>query len=289
MVGERVMQCGIPFIIWGASIGPFTRDPKLEAEMVTFLKKVDLITARESLTYDYLRSLGIEENVVRVWDPAFALMPERYSGPEASFVESGDVLGLNVSGLVARWFHDGNLDLMVDEVGAFVEKAAGEGQKVLLVPHVTFRGEDIGKNDEEVLQMVLDKVKNNAGRVRLLPGTMPSRQIKWVISKCRYFIGARTHSTIAAISSGVPTVAIAYSVKARGIWRDVFGDESLVLPTNQMSVGSLYAKYDELRRREKELRDHLAEKHADMMAGARRNAEALAKLLKIKQGEQAGA
>lgn len=37
------------------------------------------------------------------------------------------------------------------------------------------------------------------------------------------FAGARTHSTIAALSSGVPTLSFAYSIKATGINRDLFG------------------------------------------------------------------
>ena len=39
------------------------------------------------------------------------------------------------------------------------------------------------------------------------------------------FVGARTHATIAAYSTGVPTLAVGYSVKARGIARDIFGTE----------------------------------------------------------------
>lgn len=45
------------------------------------------------------------------------------------------------------------------------------------------------------------------------------------------FIGARTHATIAAYSSLVPTLVVGYSVKARGIARDLFGTEkNYVLP-----------------------------------------------------------
>ena len=46
-----------------------------------------------------------------------------------------------------------------------------------------------------------------------------------IISKCRFFVVARTHATIAAYSTGVPTIVISYSVKSRGIARDLFGDE----------------------------------------------------------------
>jgi colanic acid/amylovoran biosynthesis protein len=48
-------------------------------------------------------------------------------------------------------------------------------------------------------------------------------ETKWIISQMALFAGARTHSTIAALSSGVPTLSFAYSIKAQGINRDIFG------------------------------------------------------------------
>ena len=36
-------------------------------------------------------------------------------------------------------------------------------------------------------------------------------------------MGARTHATIAAYSTEVPTIAIGYSMKAKGIAKDIFG------------------------------------------------------------------
>ena len=57
-----------------------------------------------------------------------------------------------------------------------------------------------------------------------------------MISQCRFFIGARTHSSIAAYSSYVPTLVVGYSVKARGIARDLFGDEEkYVLPVQTIT------------------------------------------------------
>ena len=50
------------------------------------------------------------------------------------------------------------------------------------------------------------------------------------------FIGARTHATIAAYSSCVPTLVVGYSVKARGIARDLFGTEDkYVLPVQKLA------------------------------------------------------
>jgi colanic acid/amylovoran biosynthesis protein len=55
------------------------------------------------------------------------------------------------------------------------------------------------------------------------PHQFNASQIKYVISNLRFFIGARTRATIAALSSGIPTVSIAYGVKAKGINKDLFG------------------------------------------------------------------
>ena len=52
-----------------------------------------------------------------------------------------------------------------------------------------------------------------------------AEQLKWIISKCAAFIGARTHATIAAYSTGVPTLVLGYSIKSVGIARDLFGSE----------------------------------------------------------------
>ncbi len=48
---------------------------------------------------------------------------------------------------------------------------------------------------------------------------------KGYIARCRMFVGARTHATIAAYSSAVPTLVLGYSIKSRGIAADIFGTE----------------------------------------------------------------
>lgn len=60
-------------------------------------------------------------------------------------------------------------------------------------------------------------------------------ELKGIISQCSFFVGARTHATIAAYSTGVPTLVVGYSVKARGIARDLFGTEDgYVLPVQNL-------------------------------------------------------
>lgn len=55
--GEEVQRRGIPYILWGASIGPFTKNPQVELRMRDHLQQVTRIYAREELTIDYLVSI----------------------------------------------------------------------------------------------------------------------------------------------------------------------------------------------------------------------------------------
>ncbi len=54
-------------------------------------------------------------------------------------------------------------------------------------------------------------------------------QIRYAISKCDYFIGARTHAMISAYSCAIPALALGYSIKSRGIAKDLGLDSDLVI------------------------------------------------------------
>lgn len=272
---------GVATVIWGASIGPFSADKIVERGMAAFLKRVRLITAREGLTQDYLASIGVVDNVVRVWDPAFYLQPEPMCGAVAEYLHNNSVVGINVSALVARWYPHGDLDHLLAEVAKFVDAIVVQGWSILLIPHVTRDNAADEHNDHAVLLRLRDRCRAGHEHIRVLSGHLPASQLKWAISKCRFFIGARTHATIAAVSTGVPSVAIAYSVKARGIWRDVFGNEDLVLPVQELSYSSLLAKWEHVSAQEAFIREHLAAKHGEMIAGAKGNVMALKRILKV--------
>jgi colanic acid/amylovoran biosynthesis protein len=77
----------------------------------------------------------------------------------------------------------------------------------------------------------------------------------------------------------VPTIAIAYSQKARGICRDLFGNEDYLLTTSRLSTAALLEAWERLVANELTVREVLEQKRQDMLQGARRNAEALAHVL----------
>jgi KaiC/GvpD/RAD55 family RecA-like ATPase len=60
--------------------------------------------------------------------------------------------------------------------------------------------------------------------------------IKGYIAKCRFFVAARTHASIAAYSNCIPTLVVGYSVKSTGIAKDLFGtDEGYVIPVQNLT------------------------------------------------------
>ena len=277
---EYFMRYGVPTVIWSASVGPFSADPEREKRMANSLRKVDLITVRESATIDYLSTIGVSENVVRVHDVAFALKSIPYTGPEADFLASGNVVGLNVSALILKWYSLGDTADLVSKIAQFIESLVEQGLKVLLVPHVTVAGGALPMNDFDFLHSIRDKVEASDESVALFPGHVSAQKVKWVISQCRFFIGSRTHATIAAVSSGVPTIAIAYSAKARGIWQDIFGHTDYLLETDKLCSDALMQKVQLLIKDEESIRKILDGKHQEMLDGARQNAVALADLLR---------
>lgn len=189
------------------------------------MRGYDLITARESITYQGLLEAGIRENVVLCADPAFQL--DRVDLPLPEGFSPGNTVGINVSPLAASY---GSGDLVVENYAALVALILNEtGMQVALIPHV----EKSGNEDRASLLTLYDRFRGT-GRV-LLVGDHNCMELKGFIGRCRFFVGARTHATIAAYSSCVPTLAAGYSVKARGIARDLFGtEEHYVVPVQGM-------------------------------------------------------
>ena len=272
-INDMVYKSRRPLVIWGASMGPFPEGP-VRRTIVDNLKKADLITARDSQTVEYLESCGISENVRHVSDPAFLLPTERVD--TASFWPDGNgVLGLNVSFLVDRVRSDsGSVLRIVLEAIRYVTDQLGMG--VLLIPHVT-GGPPY--DDDSATMRPLIKAANRPRQVALMPPRYSCSETKHVISQCRFFVGARMHSTIAAISSGVPTLSIAYSMKALGLNADIFGAAQYVVDARTLSTEQVICGIDKLAHHEDDIRAHLAAVLPQIKARAHSGIDYLAELL----------
>lgn len=240
-------RAGAKTVLWGCSLEPeLLKDPEVVADM----KRYALITPRESITADALKAAGVAENVKLYPDPAFSLVPEKITLP-AEFKEK-NTIGINISPMIVRnetveGITISNYKKLMDHILQTTDSS------IALIPHVMWNYND----DRLTLAELYEDYRGN-NRVILFED-MSCQKLKYIISRCRAFIGARTHATIAAYSSMVPTLVVGYSVKARGIARDLFGtEENYVLPVQTLSdPEELIHAYDWMMEREDQIRCRL--------------------------------
>lgn len=273
----------IPAVIWGASIGPFTSRPYWEKRFADVLRRVDLITIREPLTEAYLRELGIRDNLARVADSAFLLPAHPTQLPvELESALNAGAVGVNLAPLMTRynrlssgqWFQLA-LD-MVREIHRFVR------DPLILIPHVMMPRHIFPDNDDFCFLRDLQAALPPATRQHVFlydARNDTCQQIKGVIARLKAFIGARTHATIASLSSNVPTFCVGYSVKSRGLNREIFGHERWVEQVSRLSATELAERTQELLSESENIRRHLQAFMPEYTQRAWRGGELLRDLL----------
>lgn len=235
-IDDVLRRRGVPTILWGASVGPFDADPEFAPAIHSHLAALDGIFVRETASRDYLARNGVAENVHLVADPAFVMTPAEPADPAVRDLVMEGMVGINISPLVARFSGTGGDVAAWRSVVADMIVAAAERLKrpILLVPHV---GSEIPDEDDFAFMASLRDIvaPRVATPVRVtLPG-LGAAELKWLIAQCTAFAGARTHATIAALSSAVPTLSLSYSVKAIGINNDIFGHQDFCRPVRTIT------------------------------------------------------
>jgi colanic acid/amylovoran biosynthesis protein len=244
-----------PFIIWAGSLGPFNkRGTEYEKYVAEKLKRVTAILARENTTVEYLASIGIKDNVRRVVDPAFVMNAIPPQNGVIPFEIPANALGINFSSLMARYVTDGNLKDCIHLVAEIAQKLFDTFYRpVVLVPH-SFRAPS---NDYLFLNKVYKEINGKGFPIFLLPPTLNAAELKFVIGKLACFAGARMHSTIASLSSAVPTLSFSYSIKSVGLNRDIFGHDNYILSPGNITTKAVVEKVGILLEDEKKIRYHL--------------------------------
>ena len=258
---------GAKTILLGCSIEPelLKRDDIKED-----LAKYHTIIARESITYEALRnSFGVEEKksedfatgvknipqVLYIPDPAFTLPYEDVVLPKG-FV-SGNTVGINISPIVQESESEGGITIEAYRklIHYIIDNT---DMNVALIPHVVWNGND----DRTPIDILYNDaiLSGYADRIVRIDDAN-ALKLKGYIRNLRFFVGARTHATIAAYSSMVPTLVVGYSVKARGIAQDLFPqynvDDLVLQVQNIKESDDLINSFKWLVEHENELKTHL--------------------------------
>jgi len=245
----------IPVVIFAGSIGPGPINQKISKRVLKILlNKTDLITLREELSYEYLKTIGVNKTQIYITaDPAFlmpAAAPERVT--DIMQIEcinriNKPLIGISISQVIARW--------AFPEIGTFDEKYLNFinimaqvvdfltyelSAFVLFIPHV------LGYTKLEDDRIAANDIYQLLGKkdcVKLIENEYTPQELKGLIGQLDLFIGARTHSVISAATMGTPFIAIEYeSHKTRGIIGKMLNCEELVYDVEFLDLNSLIAK-----------------------------------------------
>jgi polysaccharide pyruvyl transferase WcaK-like protein len=216
-----VLANGRPLVLSPQTIGPFDR-PWARRLALSVIRRARLVATRDALSTGFAREMGYRGPLIEATDVAFRL-PYDAPAPRPAGPGGKVRVGINVSGLLVNggYSRDNMFGLRADYpaltremLGFFRDPAAcGADCEVHLVSHVV---------------APLDSVESDVAAARALaaehqgvivaPAFATPSEAKSYIAGLDFFAGARMHACIAALSSGVPVLPIAYSRKFAGLF-----------------------------------------------------------------------
>lgn len=241
-------------ILLPQTIGPF-RSRIAQAVAKYILKRAQIVYCRDSKSAELSKvMIGArgEDNKVRMcYDLGFDVAPMKsptggITGASGFANAPGPLVGINVSGLLMTGgYNQANMfelrtrypELIRSLIDSFLMRHSA---RVLLVPHTigSFTESDLTAC-EGLFEELRDKYYDRLGIVR----SNAYAETKCAIGRCEFFVGARMHACIGALSQGVPAVSLAYSDKFSGVMETI-GCASLVVDLRKESERSTMSLID---------------------------------------------
>jgi polysaccharide pyruvyl transferase WcaK-like protein len=250
---------GVPLLLSPQTIGPFTRQPQ-KMLAAAAMRGAELVVARDPMSFDFARSMAPRAKLIQAVDVAFALPFERRVKSDPKITE----VGLNVSGLLFNGGYSGANEFgMQVDYAAYTRRVitalmARPNVSVQLICHVNT---DALPQDDD--GRVADRLAAEFPDVVRVPDFASPSAAKSYISGLDFLVAGRMHACIAAFSSGVPVVPVAYSRKFAGLFEGVLRYDHLV-PVSGLSTDDAVAfTLDRLDRRKALLAD-IARGNADV-------------------------
>jgi colanic acid/amylovoran biosynthesis protein len=227
------LDAGRKLVLLPQAYGPFKTD-EARAQAAMVLRRADSAWARDDISFATMAELLGDafdpERHRRGVDVAFGLPVVEPDEPMMTSVrdfvlgqKGRPVVGVNVSGLLyndphARARYGIRLDYRLLSVSLLDRLLRESDASVILINHVLAPTGTTEADRVASADLLASVRSNDRHRVLVVSDPPGPGEAKWCIAQCDWFIGARMHATIAALSSGVPAAAIAYSHKAAGVF-----------------------------------------------------------------------
>ncbi len=242
-------KIGKPVFVVGQSIGPFTTQKEYRA-----FKKVancaQLVTVRDIFSLNYLAKMNLKTQVHLVADPAFCLEPdmlnlerifECYNVPKDK-----PLVGLVPSqGITSFSGYSSAEHLQILKQVLFF-LINDMDCHVILIPHGC---ESLLTNNDRYICELLYRATNFSKNVTFMNFNHSAREIRAIFSKFDLLITERMHAAIAGFSQNVPTFMVGYSIKAEGLFNEVYPFGCIadyLVPISKLDSKTLNKKIAEL-------------------------------------------
>lgn len=266
-LGMATLKKRKPLIIWGATIGNMDAAGRLKRVAIDQFKRCSLILARDGDTVNYLSQNGVRDNVRLVADPAFLLNPEEPTKPLPNQEPLEEMIGFNLSSSYTIQGQLGNYRDMIKLGADCVESIMrATGRSVLLVPHIVAFPEGMPTNDTIFLSLVRECLADRGIDVSLLPSSLRSWELKWVLGKLHAYVGSRMHSIVGAMGSATPTVSIGFSEKYPALNTLLLGHTRFMLSCRDLTAHSCTEKLLELLDENDQVRQQLIQRLPEIKA-----------------------
>jgi polysaccharide pyruvyl transferase WcaK-like protein len=214
---------GTPLVMAPQTIGPFTHKTSAFFAKLS-MKLCTIVATRDDLSTQAARAMGVTRDLVIGSDVALRLPydnPVKTDGPTK--------VGINVSGLLMGGGYTGKNEfgLQMDYPGLIKDLITYFQSlkcEIHLIPHVIVAD---GRNTAEDDYRACKALQNDYPDTILTPAFDTPSQAKSYIAGMDFFMGARMHACIAAFSSGVPVISMAYSRKFAGLFGSIGYDHTV--------------------------------------------------------------
>ena len=239
-------------IILAASIGAYSSAFIRKIAKIS-LNYVDLITLRDSKSYNYLETLNIKKPFSLTADLAFLMKPEPSNNlllhKELTYLMNlNNIVGMTISNQFSQ-FRFPEIDSIENKykehlvfysqvIDYIIEKYDSD---IVLISHAIKKDKD----DRMVYYDLLELI-NHKNKVHVLSKEYTPQLLKTFIGLCNIFIGERTHSNVAAVSMGVPTIVISEPNSFRNSMFNNILEDEFICDISKIEITALYEKIDKL-------------------------------------------
>lgn len=256
-----------PLVIFAGSIENYrNKTNELIARML--LNKVRLITLREDDSYAAIKKMGVKAKTGVTADAAFLLKPcapERVAEimkKEGLQNHGKSLIGVTLTRQMCEKSLPNIDDIQKRYETAIVEKALVFDEMIerynaqlIFIPHCI----GPGKNDDRIVaEHIIGKMKRKDMAIPITVD-LPASELKGLIGQCEIFIGERTHSVIAALSQGIPSICMTFPTDRRthGIIGRMVEQREYVYNIEQLSHKDLLTLVDRLWIKRQQIRQEL--------------------------------